>query len=324
MALDGRSQRSKDLFGDFRLPYKALPEINLADVSAEVRLLGKQLSQPLIIASMTGGTEHGERINRNLAVACEEMKIAFGVGSQRAALEKPEMKKTYKVVRKYAPKTVIFANMGAVQLNYGKTAEDYRRVVEMIEADALYLHLNPLQEAIQPEGDTNWKLLISKIENLIKKMPVPVWVKEVGHGVDPRTAKILIEIGVGGVDLAGVGGTSWAWIEAQRANNQNFADWLSDFGWPTDELLSEMMNVKSKTKSNIKIIASGGIRNPIQGLKAGALGADFYSAARPFLEPAMAGSDEVIKLLSDWEKGLKIAMFACGVKNWEEAKKIKF
>ncbi len=312
LAMNEDSQNGFELFSDVKLTIKSLPEIDLEEVDTSVMLLGKKLSQPLIIGSMTGGSEHGLVINANLATAAEKCKVALGVGSQRAALEKPEVKKTFSVVRKFAPKTVIMANMGVVQLNYGRTIEDYKAVVDMVEADGLYLHINPIQEAIQPEGDTNWKNLISKIEILIKKIGVPVWAKEVGCGIDDGTVKILINMGVAGIDVAGVGGTSWTWIEGKRANNINLTGWFKDFGYRTDELISTLAIIKGKAK----LVASGGMRNPIQGLKAHILGADYYSAARPFLEPAIRGSEEVIKSLNDWERGLKIAMFGCGMKKW--------
>lgn len=312
LAMEQGSQGDRDLWADFQLPYVALPEINLNEVDTSVKLFGKKLNQPLIIASMTGGSQHAVIINTNLAKAAENMRVAMGVGSQRVALEKDEARKTFGLVRKYAPTTVIFANMGAVQLNYGRTIKDYEKIVKMVAADGLYLHINPMQEAIQPEGDTNFSGLMKKIERLVREMKVPVWVKEVGNGMDEKTAKKLIDIGVRGIDVAGVGGTSWTWIEGRRANNANLTQWFADFGWQTDVILPRLAKIKGKTK----LVASGGIRNPIQGLKAHLLGADYYSAARPFLEPAMTSAEEVEKLVEDWERGLKIAMFGCGMKKW--------
>ncbi len=311
LALENESQGSCDFGKDYFLPYTALPEINLVDVDTSVNLFGKKLNQPLIIASMTGGSEHSTKINTNLAMAAETMRVALGVGSQRVALEKEEARKSFELVRKFAPTTVVFANMGAVQLNYGHAIASYKRVVEMVSADALYLHLNPMQEALQPEGDTNWAGLLEKIARLVSKMPVPVWVKEVGTGLDQKTIKDLVNVGVNGIDVAGAGGTSWTWIEGQRSGNKNLTDWFANFGIPTEQALLEAV----RNKGQAKVIASGGIRSPIQGLKALLMGANFYSAARPFLDPAMKSSEEVIKLLQDWEKGLKIAMFGIGKKS---------
>jgi isopentenyl-diphosphate Delta-isomerase len=313
LALEEGSQGGGDAFLTFKLPYKCLPEIDLKDVDTSTMLFGKKINQPLIIGSMTGGVAFAKTLNINLATAAEECKVALGVGSQRAALEKPEMKETYTVVRKYAPTAVIFANMGAVQLNYGRTVEDYKAVVEMVEADGLYLHINPMQEALQPEGDTNFSNLKFKIYNLKRAIKVPIFVKEVGSGLDVETCKDLIEMGIEGIDTAGVGGTSWTWIDGKRSGNENLTSWFADFGYTTEELVTELAKIKGKAK----LVASGGIRNPIQGLKAHLLGADYYSAARPFLEPAMKSSEEVIKLIRDWERGLKIAMFGCGIKRWK-------
>ena len=313
LAQDPDSQSNYDLFQDIQLPYRALPEINLADVDTSTKLLGKTISQPLIIASMTGGSAHAETINQNLAEAAEACQVALGVGSQRVALVKPEATASFKFVRKYAPTAVIFANMGAVQLNYGHGIDSYRRVVDMVSADALYLHLNPLQEALQPEGDTNFSGLKDKIATLISEIGVPVFVKEVGHGIDPQTFKDLVEIGVAGIDLAGVGGTSWAWIEGKRAGNDELPDWFKEFGIPTDQLLQ---SVKDIPRGKTKLVISGGIRTAIQGLKAHTLGADYYSAAQPFLAPALDNTTAVIELINTWQKGLQIAMFGSGIKSW--------
>ncbi len=318
LALQAGSQTNKEPFVDVGLPYLTLPELDLREVETGTELLGKKLRQPLIIASMTGGVDFAEKINVNLAAAAQECGVAMGVGSQRVALERPEVIKTFSRVRKFAPTAVVFANMGAVQLNYGRTEEDYQRIVDMVEADGLFIHVNPMQEAMAPDGDTNFKFLISKIEKLIKVIKVPVFIKEVGNGIDAETAKKLIDVGAAGIDVAGVGGTSWTWIEGKRAGNESLAKWFADFGVTTEEAIRGSVRVRKEAKKKFKIIASGGIRNPIQGLKAHLLGADYYSAARPFLEAALLGSEEAVKLIDDWEKGLRIAMFGIGRKTWEK------
>lgn len=316
-AKDPESQIGFPPFYYLDLEYKTLPEINYNEVDTSTKLFGKKLEQPLIIASMTGGTAHADTINTNLARAAEETKVAMGVGSQRIALEIKEAERSFKLARKNAHNTVIFANMGAVQLNYGRKVEDYQRVVDMIEADGLYLHLNALQEAIQPEGDTDFSGLLKKIEKVVKKVSVPVFAKEVGHGFDYNTAKKLIEIGIAGIDVAGANGTSWAWIEAKRKGSENLAEWFKDFGISTEESLTNAVSAKKRTSgSKIKIVASGGIRNPIEGLKAHILGADYYSAAKPFLEPALESPEALIKLINEWQKGLKTAMFCTGFSGW--------
>ncbi len=310
LAMDERSQGNLDLWKEVGLPYKTLPEINLADVDTAVNLLGKKINQPLIIGSMTGGSEHAAQINTNLAIAAEQMRVGLGVGSQRVALEKADAKKTFELVRKYAPTTVVFANMGAVQLNYGHTVESYKRVVDMISADGLYLHINPMQEALQPEGDTNFEFLISKIEKLVKEIGVPVFAKEVGGGIDVESARKLVNVGVAGIDVAGVGGTSWTWIEGMRRQNDRLTSWFSDAGYRTDELLPKIR----KECPEVMLVASGGVRSPIQGLKAMIMGANYYSAARPFLGPAMDSAEEVVRLVADWESGFRIALFGTGKK----------
>ncbi|RJR26995.1 type 2 isopentenyl-diphosphate Delta-isomerase [candidate division WWE3 bacterium] len=312
LAKDPQSQIGKEPFENVKLDYKALPELDLSSVDTSTNLLTQKITQPLIIASMTGGTSHAGKINTNLAIGVEETGIAMGVGSQRIALELEDARNSFKLVRKHAPNAVIFANMGAIQLNYGKSIDDYKAVVEMVEANALYLHLNPLQEAIQPEGDTNFQGLLDKIENLVKEIGVPVFVKEVGHGIDKESISKLVEIGIFAIDVAGANGTSWAWIEAQRRNSPNLSEWFKSFGISTEESLAYACEYKDK----IKIVASGGIRSPVHGLKARVLGADYYSAALPFLEPALDSPETVINTIKEWEKGLKTAMFATGRKSW--------
>ncbi len=318
LCLDPRSQADVSVFDVYQLPYVALPEMSLADVDTSYTLCGKILSMPLIIASMTGGSEHGRKINTNLALAAEHSGVALAVGSQRIGLEKQDAKDTFELVRKYAPNALIAANMGAVQLNYGHTVDSYRRIVDMVQADALYLHVNPLQEALQPGGDTDFTDLIHKIQKLVDSVAVPVFVKEVGHGISGEVARILFGIGVQATDVAGVGGTSYAWVEAERSHNDNFARWFKSFGIPTDQAIKQA--VQAKLQNNQLVIASGGIRSPVDGLKARALGADLFSAAVPYLKPAMDSSEAVLAIIENWKKGLRIAMFAAGAKDWTAAK----
>lgn len=321
LCLDPRSQGDATAFSKYQLPYSALPEISLTDVDTSVALIHKKLAVPLVIASMTGGSEHGRKINTNLAIAAEHCGVAMGLGSQRIGLEKQDAKDTFELVRKHAPSAFIMANMGAVQLNYGHDIDSYRRIVDMIQADALYLHLNPLQEALQPEGDTDFRGLTDKIQKLIQAIDVPVFVKEVGHGISAEVAQRLFAVGVQAIDVAGVGGTSYAWVEAERAHNDDFAEWFKDIGVPTDQSVIEV--VGAKTNKSQVVIASGGVRSPLDGLKARALGADLFSAAVPFLEAAMDSPEATIKVIENWEKGLKVAMFAAGIQDWKSAATIK-
>jgi len=196
--------------------HQALPEIDLAEVQLSSTLLGKQLNAPLIISSMTGGTKEAEHINLSLAEAAQHLGVAMGVGSQRAALEDPSLAPTYQV-RRAAPDILLLANLGAVQLNYEYDLEDCHRAVDMIEADALILHLNPLQECLQPGGNTNFSALLTKIAEVCHHLPVPVVVKEVGWGISKRVAEMLAQAGVAAIDAAGAGGTSWSAVERHRA-----------------------------------------------------------------------------------------------------------
>lgn len=316
LARNPEAQMDSDSFADYQLPYNPLPEISLEQVDTTTNLLGTKLSQPLIIASMTGGVSHAQTINANLAEAAEVTRIALSVGSQRIALEKEEAIKSFAIVREKAPNAVIFANMAAVQLNYGYTVEHYRRVVDMVQAQAVYLHLNPLQEALQPNGDTDFSDLSRKIEDLVKNIGVPIFVKEVGHGLSEKIAQRLVDMGVRGIDVAGTGGLSWAWIEATNSQQAEMADWFKNTGLSTRELVKKISHA---VKPPI-LVASGGIRNPVQGLKAGLLGANFYSAATPFLQPAMDSAEAVIDLINKWQKGLQVGMFIIGANNWKEVK----
>jgi isopentenyl-diphosphate delta-isomerase len=323
LAKNPESQINREPFADFNLPYKTLPEINLHDVSTEVKLFKKTLSQPLIIASMTGGSENSVTINRNIAEVAEELGVAMGVGSQRVALEVPEAKESFELVRKHAPNAFVFANMGAIQLNHGYNIDKYKQAVEMIEADALYLHINALQEAVQPEGDTNFEGLTEKIGELVTELKVPVFIKEVGHGIDETTTKNLIELGIAGIDVAGANGTSWAWIDAKRKEGGQLAEWFKSEGMTLEESLLNVRNVVSNADASyndLVVVASGGVRNPIQGVKARLHGADFYSAAYPFLEPALEGPGKLAEVILDWQRGLQTCMFYMGVSNWNQLK----
>ncbi|HSX16867.1 MAG TPA: type 2 isopentenyl-diphosphate Delta-isomerase [Patescibacteria group bacterium] len=317
LCLDPGSQADFSVFDAYSLPYTALPEVMLDDVDTSFTLLGKTLSMPFIIASMTGGSEHGRKINTNLAMAAEHCGVAMGVGSQRIGLEKQDAADTFKLVRKCAPNACIVANMGAVQLNYGHGIDSYRKVVDMIEADALYLHLNPLQEALQPGGDTDFRGLTDKIQQLVEQVGVPVFVKEVGHGISAEVARTLFDIGVQAIDVAGVGGTSYAWVEAERAQNKDFAAWFKTVGIPTDQSVIETASARAK-KGQL-VIASGGVRSPLDGLKARALGADLFSAAVPFLEPAMESTEAVVATIENWKRGLQVGMFSAGARDWDRA-----
>lgn len=310
LSRDPNSQYTGSVFDKYKLPYEALPELALKNVDTSRAIFNKKLSQPLIIAAMTGGSDHSMQINSNIAMAAQECGVAFSVGSQRIALVLKESEDSFKIVRKLAPHAFIFANLGMVQLNYSVGINEIYKVIDLIEADALYFHLNPLQESLQPEGDTNFEGLINKLEKLISKIKVPIFVKEVGHGISGVTAQKLVDIGIKNIDTAGVGGTSWAWIEAKRRGVPDYENWFKKIGIETDESIKQVRQVLPQGGL---LVASGGIRSPIDGLKAILLGANYYSAAYPFLNAALlTGPEKLIEQISLWQQALKIAMFSAG------------
>lgn len=297
-------------FRAVRLRHEALPEIALDDVVLTTTLLGTQLHAPLLISSMTGGTERAASINRNLAIAAQNAGIALGLGSIRAAIENPALFATY-AVREVAPNVMLFANLGAVQLNYGVGIEDARRAVKAIGANGLYLHLNPLQESLQPHGDTNFRGLLPKIEALVRALEVPVVAKSVGSGIAPGTAQRLFDAGVAAIDVAGAGGTSWARVEGRRSDDPlrtKLAEEFADWGLPTARATRAMR----LAFPHATIVASGGIRNGIDVAKAIALGADVAGIGLPLLEPATRSAEAVSEVLTEIVEGLRIAMFATG------------
>jgi isopentenyl-diphosphate delta-isomerase len=305
-------------FERYRFVHQALPEINLSDVVTSRELWGRKLKLPLLISSMTGGAPRAEEINRNLALAAQELGLAMGVGSQRAALKDPALASTYQV-RRYAPDVLLFANLGAVQLNYSYSLDECRRAVDMIQADALILHLNAVQEAVQPEGDTNFAGLAGKIAQVCSQIGIPVIAKEVGWGISADAASLLWEAGVSAIDVAGAGGTSWTQVESHRIPTERgrlVAEAFADWGIPTaDSLLAVRSEVIPEGK---KVFASGGIRNGIDAAKALALGADLVGIARPFLKAAAMSAEDTVELGSVLRDQLRIAMFAIGAANLEQ------
>jgi isopentenyl-diphosphate Delta-isomerase len=268
----------------YRFTHTCLPEIDFSDIRLTTDFLGKSLGAPLLISSMTGGTELARLINQRLATVAQHYQIAMGVGSQRVALENPSLARTFSV-RSQAPDILLLANVGAVQLNYGYGVAECQRMVDLLEADALILHINPLQECVQTGGDTNFRGLLAKIAQLCQTLPVPVIAKEVGNGISAPIAQQLIQTGVAAIDVAGAGGTSWAKVESERATDarqrrlgQTFADW----GLPTADCITAVRSVNQQ----IPLIASGGLRNGLEVAKAIALGADLAGLAWPFLQAA--------------------------------------
>ena len=278
----------------YRFTHVCLPELDGKDIDVSTTFLGKHLNAPLLISSMTGGTEQAGIINRRLAEVAQKYNLAMGVGSVRVAVEKPQVADTF-AVRKYAPDILLFANLGAVQLNYQYGIDECLRIIDITEADALILHINPLQEFIQPRGDTNFLGLLDKIQDLCIKLPVPVIAKEVGNGISATMAEKLIAAGVQAIDVAGAGGTSWALVEGERAETslqrrlgQTFGDW----GIPTADCITSIRT----HDPNIPLIASGGLRHGLDVAKAIALGADIAGLAMPFLKAAAVSEAAVVEL----------------------------
>ncbi len=296
----------------FRFVHQALPELNLADVDTQVTVFNKRVAAPLLVSSMTGGTAQAESINRNLAEAAQARGLAMGLGSQRAGLEYEETAATFRV-RDVAPDILLLANLGAIQLNYNYTVDQCWRAVEMIEADALILHLNPLQEVLQAEGDLNWRGLLAKIEAVCRTLPVPVVAKEVGWGISTQSARALYNAGISAIDVAGAGGTSWSQVEMHRAPTarlRRLAAAFSDWGIPTAESLQAVCKVRaSMGLEHLPIFASGGIRTGLDIGKCVALGAELVGLASPFLKRAVESAEAVADEMEILEAELRIAMF---------------
>ena len=317
LALEKRMQLDANYFEDWYFEHRALPEIDFADIDTSVAFLGKTLSAPLLISCMTGGTDEATRINRNLAAAAEETGIAVGVGSQRKVFESPETAESFRI-RPQAPSVPVLANLGAVQLNYGFGIEECRRAVEMIGADALVFHLNALQEAIQPEGQRNFSGLLDKMGAVAAALDVPVIVKEIGCGISASVARELMQRGIRIIDTAGVGGTSWARIEGQRAEDLELGDRFADWGIPTPLAIRQLSSIAGLT-----VIGSGGVRNGIDAAKAVALGSDVVGMAYPFLKAADDSPEAVSDKIRRTVLEMKICMFCVGARTTRELQQVE-
>lgn len=301
-------QRSNGL-ETIQLEPVSLPELALDDIDTSCTFLHKSLRQPLLIASMSGGVAAAERLNAVLATAAEAARVALGLGSMRIALENPRLAPAFNL-RRYAPTIPLLANLGASQLLEPDGGTRALRCIDLAEADALIIHLNPLQEAIQPGGNTDWRGVSKALAALLRSSPVPVIVKEVGHGIGPITARRLLDLGVAWVDVAGAGGTSWAGIEQQRAGDSRRTP-FHDFGISLTQSLRAIA-ADATLHSRLQLIASGGIRSGLDVAKALRLGATLASAAQPFLLAAQAGEQGVIALLETWQRELAITCLCTG------------
>ncbi len=300
-------------FEKYRFIHEALPDLNLAEIELGQTLFGRHVALPILISSMTGGTPEAERINLVLAEAAQEAGVAMGLGSQRAAIEHPELARTFQV-RRVAPDILLLANLGAVQLNYAYGIDQCRRAVEMIGADALILHLNPLQEALQPEGDTRFAGLLQKIEIVCRSLEVPVIAKEVGWGISHATAVRLANAGVAGLDVAGAGGTSWSQVEMYRIQSESLArvaGAFRDWGIPTSESIAQVRQAAPE----LVTIASGGMKDGIDIAKSIALGAHLGGMAGHFLKAAVQGAKATSTAIEEIGREIQICMFATGAAN---------
>lgn len=297
-------------FEQYRFTHCCLPELDFDAIDCRTVFLGKALNAPLLISSMTGGTDLARTINQRLAMIAQTYRLAMGVGSQRVAIENPNVADSF-TLRKLAPDALLFANIGAVQLNYTYGLEQCRKAVDLLQADALILHLNAVQEAVQTRGDQNFAGLFAKIEQVCQQVGVPVIAKEVGNGISGVMAQRLIEVGVSAIDVAGAGGTSWAKVEAGRAQDpkqrrlgQTFADW----GIPTADCLVQVRQVNE----TVPLIASGGLRHGLDAAKAIGLGADLAGMALPFLAAANTSEEALHELMGILLAELQTAMFCSG------------
>ncbi|MFG1173971.1 type 2 isopentenyl-diphosphate Delta-isomerase [Erwiniaceae bacterium CAU 1747] len=309
-------------FERWHFEHCALPELNLDRIDLQTVLLGKTLKAPLLISSMTGGTQRAKTINRHLAEAAQALGLAMGVGSQRVALESEQDWGLTRELRQLAADIPLLANLGAAQIA-GKNGTDYaQRAVDMIEADALIVHLNPLQEALQHGGDRDWRGVLAAIAHAVEALPVPVIVKEVGAGLSVQVARQLVDVGVSMLDIAGVGGTSWAAVEGERAASPQaraVAMAFSDWGIPTAQALTQL----HQALPQIPLIASGGIADGIDAAKALCMGADVVGQAAGVLDCATRSSEVVIDHFQVIIEQLRVACFCTGSSNLRDLQQAK-
>lgn len=300
-------------FEDVYFVHKALPEIDRQQIDLSTTLFNHKFAAPLIVGAITGGTPEATKINAAIAEAVEELGLGMGVGSQRVALEDKRLEQSFAIARKKAPKAFLIANIGGVQLVHGYSLKEVKEAIEMIDADAIAIHLNPLQEAIQPEGQKNFKEVLEKIGEIAREIDKPVIAKETGAGIAAEEAKKLEAVGVKGIDISGAGGTSFAAVEYHRTKKKSdnlqrkLGDAFWDWGIPTAVSLVEV----SQTVK-IPVIASGGIRDGIEMAKALSLGANLTSLSQPILHAAVKGVEETIDVLSLLIEELRNCMFLVG------------
>lgn len=301
-------------FEDIFFVHRCLPEIDREKIDLSTKLFNHKFSAPLIVGAMTGGTPEATKINSTIAEAVQELGIGMGVGSQRAAIEDAKQECSFVETRRKAPTAFLIANIGAPQLVQGWRIDQAQIAVNMIDADALAIHLNPLQEAVQPEGETNYAKALGKIKEIAGNLSVPVFAKETGAGISNEDAKKLEEAGIKAIDVSGAGGTSWAAVEYYRAKaakdekGKRLGETFWDWGIPTAVSTFEVSNAV-----NVPVIASGGIRTGLDVAKALALGASLVSISEPILQPATRSVGQVTRTLEFFIEELRNAMFLTGV-----------
>lgn len=312
-------------FSRYEFLPEALPELDFARLNCEQTFLGNVFSMPLLITGMTGGVERGQEINEVLACAAQKFSIPMGLGSQKILLQDPSLHPLFDV-RKRAPKVFLIGNMGAVSLNYGVRPDQLKKLCEDFELNAFALHVNALQECIQPEGERNFANLIKKIEDVVKALEIPILVKEVGSGMTEKTFAHLVNAGVHAVDVGGKGGTSWSAIEGMRGGSDGLrlGELFRNWGLSTDASLVRCHAVKKERGFATELVATGGMRNGLQVAKAVALGASMAGVGLPLFRAATAPKngesafEAVEKELFFFKESLLIAMFCSGAQNLSE------
>jgi len=315
ICLDNKAQAKKTTSGfeDIQLIHRALPEVNKKKINLSTTFLGKKFSAPIIVGAMTGGTEEATKINASIAEAVENLGLGMGLGSQRAAIENKELEKTYAIARKKAPHAFLIANIGGVQLVHGYGVKEVKKIIEMIDADAVAVHLNALQEAVQPEGQTNFKGVLAKIGELAGVLDKPVIVKETGAGISAEDAKALEKAGVKAIDVGGVGGTSFAAVEYYRSlgKDDEVQRFLGETFWDWG-IKTAVSLIETAQTVKLPIIASGGVRSGTDVAKALALNANLAGISQPILQTAVKGAKETEAKLSYLIEELRNVMFLVG------------
>jgi isopentenyl-diphosphate delta-isomerase len=320
---NAQARKTTTGFEDTHLIHKALPEIDKQKIDLSTTVFGHKFAAPLIVGAMTGGTGEATRINASIAEAVETLHLGMGVGSQRAAIENKKLEKTFAIARKKAPTAFLIANIGGIQLVHGYGVKEVKKAIEIIDADAVAIHLNSLQEAVQPEGQTSFKGVLAKIGEIAAKLDKPVIVKETGSGIAAEDARKLEAAGVKGIDIGGAGGTSFAAVEYYRAKGQEnnaqrlLGDAFWDWGTPTVVSL-----VETTQTVKIPVIASGGLRSGVDIAKALALGASLASLSQPVLQAAVKGAKDTADVLSFLMEELRNVMFLVGAEKVEQMAKV--